>query len=181
MISNKFTTLAVGAALVLSSAFTPAMAGNNSAECTKADKAKIEISIDQGVKIADFTKSSTACLEYFAYKFSQTDLLLVADGDFQAWKNINVDVAKRLRGEGIPTNVFFTGATDGDDTTAMTIAWGNGVERRAAPVKINGGHVINEMAAAPDKAANFVHEVGSDVWNTYLKRPKQTANLAYNQ
>ncbi len=174
MISRKFGQIATAGALALSVAFaTPAMAG---AECTAADKAQITQSKDSGVRIVDFTKSSTACLEYFAGKISHTNLLLVADGDYRAWRDINVDVAKRLRSEGIPTNVFFTGETDGDNTTAMTVAWGNGVERDFAPVSIGGGHTINEIAAAPDKAANFVHEVGTDVWNKYLKRPGQTAD-----
>ncbi|MCU7846958.1 MAG: hypothetical protein KZQ89_02965 [Candidatus Thiodiazotropha sp. (ex Lucinoma kastoroae)] len=179
MISKKFTTLAVGATLALSSAFaTPAMAG---ADCTAADKANITQSKDSGVRIVDFTKSSTACLEYFADKLSRTKLLLVADGDYRAWRDINVDVAKRLRSEGIPTNVFFTGATDGDNTTAMTVAWGNGVERGVASVSIGGGHTINEIAAAPDKAASYVHEKGTKVWNEFLKRPEHTASLALNQ
>jgi len=170
MISKKFGTLAAGA-FALSMAFTaPAMAGNT-AECTKADKAKITQSRDSGVRIVDFTKSSTACLEYFASGVSHKELLLVADGDFKAWKDINIDVAKKLRSEGIPTNVFFTGVTDGDDTTAMTVAWGNGVEREVAPMKINGGQTVHHMAYAPDKAVNLVHEVGTSVWNKYLKRP----------
>jgi len=181
MISKKFGTYAIGAVMALSTAFSaPAMAGNT-AECTKADKAKITIAKDSGVRIVDFTKSSTACLEKYASKVSGAELLLVADGDFKAWKDINIDVAKKLRSEGIPTNVFFTGATDGDDTTAMTVAWGNGVEREVAPMSIGGGHTINEMAVAPDKALSFIHEVGTSVWNTYLKRPEKIAALAYNQ
>ncbi len=178
MISKKFTGLAVGTALALSSAFTPAMAG---AECTADDKAKIVKSRDGDIRIGDFTKSSTACLEYFAGKMSHTNLLLVADGDFQAWRDVNVEAAKQLRQEGKPTNVFFTGATDGDSTTAMTVAWGNGVERGFLPVKMKNGTKIFELAAAPDRAIELVKSKGKSVWDQYLKRPEKTASLALNQ
>lgn len=175
MISKQFGKIAAGA-LALNMAFAvPAMAG---AECLAADKAKITISKDEGVKIADFTKSSAACLQKYASGMSNTQLLLVADGDFKAWKDININVAKKLRSEGIPTNVFFTGATDGDDTTAETVAWGNGVSRRHATMSVGDDYNINEMAVAPDKALSYIHEVGYDVWNTYLKR---TPDLALNQ
>lgn len=181
MISKKFQTLALGATLALTTAFsTPALAGNNNAVCSPADKAKITISKDSGVKIVDFTKSSTACLEKYASKVSHTQLLLVADGDYKAWRDVNIEAAKQLRQEGKPTNVFFTGETDGKDNTADTIIWANGVKRDSSPLVLKKGYSVPMIVHAQD---TYVDEVKTDAqfaWNKYLKRPEHTASLAYN-
>ncbi len=179
MISKKFGTYAIGAVLALSSAFaTPAMAG---AECTAADKANIVKSKIGDMRIGDFTKSSTACLEYFAAKMSHTNLLLVADGDFQAWRDVNVEAAKQLRQEGKPTNVFFTGETDGNNRTADTMIWANGVKRESVPVVLKEGYSVPMMAHAQQTFVDMVKTDGQSTWNKYLKRPEQTASLALNQ
>jgi len=150
------------------------MANRDNAVCTPADKAKISIAKEGDVKIVDFTKSSTACLETYANKVSRTQLLLVADGDYQAWRNVNIETAKQLRQEGKPTNVFFTGETDGKDNTAMTVLWANGVERGFHPVKMKNGSKIFEIAAIQDVAISSLKTEAQSVWNKYLKRPEYT-------
>ena len=179
MISKKFQTLALGATLALSSAFAaPAMAGTDSAICLPADKAKIVLTKDSGVKIADFTKSSAGCLQKYANGMSRTQLLLVADGDFQAWRDVNIEAAKQLRQEGKPTNVFFTGVTDGDDQTADTIIWANGVKRSISPLILKEGYSVPMIVHAQNTYINEVKIDAESTWNKYLKRPEQTASLA---
>jgi len=169
----KSHTLVFGATLALSSIFsTPAMADTDTAVCSPEDKAQVTQVKGQGARIMDFTNSSTACLEDFAGKVSNKYLTLVAKSNSQAWRDATVEAAKQLDGEGALVMVAYTNDEDGLNTTAETVAWANGVERDFAPVSINNGHTIDQIAAAPDKVINYIHEVGSDVWNTYLKVPE---------
>lgn len=169
MISKKFTPLAVGAALVLSSAFvTPAMAG---AECTAADKAQVTQIKGQGARIMDFTNSSVACLDDFASGASHKYLTLVAKSNSQAWRDATVTAAKKLGSEGALVMVAYANDEDGLNTTAETVAWANGVKRSQATISIGGGMNIDHIAHAPDKAVSYIHEKGSMVWDEYLKVP----------
>jgi aconitase B len=174
MINKSFKNFAVGAALVLTTAFAaPAMAG---AECTAADKAKIIKSKVGEMRIGDFSKSSTDCLEHFANGLSRTDLVLVAESNSKAWRDLTVEAAKRLEDDGKQVHVFFTNDTDGLNTTANTAIWANGVERGFVPVKIGAPYIIDDIVAAPDKPISMMYKKGAEVWDRFLKVPTVAMN-----
>ena len=179
MISKTFKKLAVGLSLTaaMMSVSAPALADKHFAP---EDKAKVTISIDDGIRILDFSNSSRDCLEYFASGASKRSLLLVAESDAASWRNATLDAAKMLKSDGKSVAVVYGNDQDGLDTTATTIAWANGVKRSQASASLKDGFTYSGIVATSDKVVDYIHQVGSEVWDSYLKVPNKIPDLAYN-
>ncbi len=173
-LSNNFKNFAIGASMTAAmlGAAAPAMADNH---CTADEKNLIAPVKDKGVKVLDFSKTSEGCLEYIVEGASNKYLTLVAESNSNAFRNATVTAAKQLQSAGMRVLVVYGNDKDGLDTTAQTTIWANGVRRDSAPMSIGGGFTMDHIDAAPQKVIDFIYEVGSETWNTYLKVPEPQA------
>lgn len=173
-LSNNFKNFAIGASMTAAmlGAAAPAMADNH---CTAEDKAAIAPVKGHGMRVIDFSNTSESCLKYFAEGTSHKYLTLVAESNSKAFRDATVVAGKKLQSEGMDVQFVYGNDQDGLDTTAQTTIWANGVRRDSAPISIGGIFKIDHIDAAPQKVIDFIHEVGSEVWNTYLKVPEPQA------
>ena len=153
-------------------AAAPAMADNH---CSAEEKKLAQVVRGHGMRVIDFSKAPEHCLNDFAGKSSNKYLTLVAESNSKAFRDATVVAGKKLQSEGMDVQVVYGNDQDGLDTTAQTTIWANGVRRDSAPISVGGIFKIDHIDAAPEKVIDFIYEVGSETWNTYLKVPEPQA------